>query len=49
MQIVKTIKEMGVFVAQAMGRLFSPTDDAYPPTGVQPYAGKRSGKKRRSR
>jgi len=27
------------FISEAVARIFSPTDDEYPPTGVQPFEG----------
>lgn len=27
------------YLMEAAGRIFSPTDDSYPNTGVQPYSG----------
>ena len=43
------VDEMGVFIAEAISRLFGLTDDAYPATGIQPYAGELPSKKQRSR
>jgi hypothetical protein len=48
MHLPNVIKEVGTFISEAMSRLFGVTDDAYPATGVQPYAGRSSRKRRRS-
>jgi hypothetical protein len=42
------INEVGIFIAEAMSRLFGLTDDAYPAAGLQPYGGEASRKKARS-
>ncbi len=48
MHVPKIINEVGVFISGAMSRLFGLTDDAYPATGIQPYAGELPSKKQRS-
>ncbi|WP_373525108.1 hypothetical protein [Nostoc sp.] len=35
------------YILGAVSRIFSPTDDQYPVTGVQPFEGKVSSKKTR--
>lgn len=39
MNIVKTIQDTVQYLVEAAMRLFSPSDDHYPNTGVQPYEG----------
>jgi hypothetical protein len=34
------------YIAQAVTRIFSPTDDQYPKTGVQPFTGNPADKKK---
>lgn len=34
------------FVSEAVARIFGPTDDQYPPTGVQPFEGEPARQKR---
>lgn len=36
------------YVYEAAGRVFSPSDDKYPKTGVQPFEGEKSEKSDRS-
>ncbi len=48
MKIYKTFEEAARYITGAIARIFSPTDDAYPATGVQPFDGelpKRSAKR----
>lgn len=46
MNIFKVVDGMILYVSGAMSRIFGPDDDAYPPTGVQPYEGEPTSKKR---
>lgn len=39
------IKDIIKFVSGAIARIFGPTDDEYPPTGVQPFEGELPEKK----
>ncbi|MEL6353155.1 MAG: nicotinate phosphoribosyltransferase [Cyanobacteria bacterium J06627_28] len=39
MTFFKTLNNAFNFLAEAIYRIFSPHDDAYPETGVQPYTG----------
>lgn len=39
MKIGKTIADVSRFLSEAFARIFSPTDDIYPPIGVQPFSG----------
>jgi len=39
MTFFQTLSNVFTFLAEAAYRIFSPHDDAYPATGVQPYAG----------
>ena len=39
------IKDLIKFVSGAIARIFGPTDDEYPPTGVQPFEGELPEKK----
>jgi len=39
MTIFKSIREAFTFLAEAAYRIFSPHDDMYPATGLQPYSG----------
>lgn len=39
MKLIKTLTEAMHYVSAAVGRIFGPTDDAYPETGVQPFEG----------
>ncbi|WP_186708765.1 hypothetical protein [Euhalothece natronophila] len=39
MKIMKIIDNINSFFAEAIARIFSPSDDAYPNVGVQPYSG----------
>ncbi len=43
MRIMETIR----YVGKAITRIFGPTDDEYPPTGVQPFTGERPNKKKK--
>lgn len=40
----KLFNEISEFISEAAGRIFSPSDDAYPPIGVQPFSGEPSSK-----
>jgi hypothetical protein len=42
MNLSKSLTNVMRFVSEAVIRLFSPTDDNYPNTGVQPFEGKSS-------
>ncbi len=42
MNLSKSLKNAMRFVSEAAIRLFSPSDDNYPNTGVQPFEGKSS-------
>lgn len=46
MGISKLVSDVLLYISGAMARIFGPTDDAYPETGVQPYEGEPSNKKR---
>ncbi len=48
MTVPKVIDEMLQYLSGAMSRIFGPSDDAYPSTGVQPYEGE-SRKKSKTR
>jgi hypothetical protein len=39
MGIMKIMDNLNSFFAEAIARIFSPSDDAYPKVGVQPYTG----------
>ena len=39
MKLFNQIKDAFVFLAEAVYRIFSPHDDMYPETGVQPFSG----------
>ncbi|MFB2980157.1 isochorismate synthase [Microseira sp. BLCC-F43] len=39
MDITKTIENISQYFSGALARIFGPTDDKYPPTGVQPFEG----------
>lgn len=39
MKMMKLIDSLNNFFAEAISRIFSPSDDAYPNVGVQPYSG----------
>ncbi len=39
MNISKIFENITRYISQAVARIFSPTDDAYPKTGVQPFEG----------
>lgn len=43
--IVETSRRIGRYVSDAVLRVFSPSDDNYPKTGVQPYSGDSSDDK----
>lgn len=39
MKLMKMMNELNSFFAEAIARIFSPNQDAYPNVGVQPYYG----------
>jgi hypothetical protein len=39
MNIYKLLGNMTRYISEAAVRIFSPSDDSYPLTGVQPYSG----------
>ena len=39
MSISKTLKNIVQYITEGFARIFSPTDDEYPATGVQPFEG----------
>jgi hypothetical protein len=39
MNISKMLDRVGEYLLEAFSRIFSPTDDAYPATGLQPFSG----------
>jgi hypothetical protein len=39
MNIYQKVNETFRYLIEAAGRIFSPTDDDYPETGVQPFEG----------
>ncbi|MEL6469270.1 MAG: nicotinate phosphoribosyltransferase [Cyanobacteria bacterium J06623_4] len=39
MTFFQTLNSVFNYLAEAVYRIFSPHDDAYPATGVQPYSG----------
>ncbi len=39
MSIYKLLASMTQYISEAVVRIFSPTDDAYHVTGVQPFSG----------
>jgi hypothetical protein len=39
MQVIEMIHNTVKFISEGVSRLFSPCDDAYPKTGVQPFEG----------
>ncbi len=39
MSIAKAIDNVTQYISEAVARIFSPSDDAYPVTGVQPFEG----------
>ncbi|MFB2921852.1 MULTISPECIES: hypothetical protein [Aerosakkonema] len=39
MSIYKVFDSVTQFFSEAVARIFGPTDDAYPQTGVQPFDG----------
>lgn len=48
MGIYNQFDSMIQFILEAVVRLFSPTDDAYPLTGVQPFSGEPLQKTKRA-
>lgn len=47
MNISRSLANGMRFVSEAVTRIFGPTDDHYPPTGVQPFEGKPAPKQKR--
>jgi hypothetical protein len=43
--ITETIQQVVTYISGAATRIFRPTDDEYPPTGVQPFEGDSADKK----
>jgi hypothetical protein len=43
MSLPKVIDDVISYISGAMSRIFGPTDDSYPETGVQPYEGDPKG------
>ena len=39
MAIFKILDHIAQYISEAVMRIFSPTDDAYPRIGVQPFTG----------
>ncbi|MEM6426464.1 MAG: isochorismate synthase [Cyanobacteria bacterium P01_H01_bin.119] len=39
MKIAQTFNNAAQYLLEAFGRIFSPADDQYPDTGVQPFDG----------
>ncbi len=39
MKMMQLMDSINTFFAEAIARIFSPNDDAYPNSGVQPYSG----------
>ena len=39
MKLFKALSEAMQYVSAAVARIFGPSDDAYPETGVQPFEG----------
>lgn len=46
MNIYKWLDSISQYISEAVVRIFGPTDDAYPITGVQPFSGEPLHKKR---
>lgn len=49
MHITKAIENISEYFSGALARIFGPTDDKYPPTGVQPFEGDPYNKKESDR
>lgn len=45
MTLLQKINATFVYIAEAVYRIFSPQDDAYPATGLQPFSGMPYSKK----
>lgn len=43
LKLARWMSELSNWVSAAVARLFSPTDDAYPTIGVQPFSGDPTG------
>ena len=39
MNIFKSMEEAVIYISEAIGRIFSPSDDMYPMIGVNPFEG----------
>lgn len=39
MKLTKMLSDVTRYLSDAISRIFSPSRDDYPPTGVQPYTG----------
>lgn len=39
MGITKIVESITLYISEAVARIFSPSDDAYPIIGVQPFSG----------
>jgi hypothetical protein len=46
MKLVTWFKQLVQFFATAIARIFSPTDDSYPASGVQPFEDQPTSRKR---
>ena len=49
MGIYKALESMTQYISEAVVRIFGPSDDAYPASGVQPFSGKPFQKNKRTR
>ncbi|MEB3337977.1 MAG: hypothetical protein VKJ46_10970 [Leptolyngbyaceae bacterium] len=49
MSIYKKFDQVVQYLSDAIARIFTPTNDTYPATGVQPFAGEVSKRSRASR
>lgn len=47
MSLTKRLEQIIEYVSDAVIKIFSPSDDEYPATGVQPFEGKISKRKNR--
>jgi hypothetical protein len=48
MGIYKLLDSIAQYLSEAVVRIFSPTDDAYPASGVQPFSGQPFNKNKRA-
>lgn len=39
MKVPQPVDGLIKYISEAVSRIFGPSDDAYPPTGVQPFEG----------